>query len=464
MTNNVEVDMTADSGVTLGVDVGTSSICVCAVECATAKPIEVATVPNRAGISSHGADSCFCERYGEQDPMTILETVTGLVNKVRGSLQPEIQGLSLTGQMHGALLVDCKLRPLSRLITWQDTRALPLLSQIGARLEDIHPEARGCYVNSGYMAATLYWFCQTQTLPESAYRACFIHDWVRSCLTQERRVITDPTNAASSGVFDLRAGDWDWEAIEALGIPTRLFPPVKASTDLAGHTPDGIPVRCGLGDNQASVLGSCATGQETDCAVLNLGTGSQLSLVVDDLEEWREPNELRPYPGGKYLLVGASPNGGAVYALVGDFLRAVLDRQGECLSEEQLFTLMNRLAADAPPGAAGLKFNPFFYPERGRAAETASLTGLTDSNFSPANMTRALLEGVIGILYSMYCGMGKARSRIVGAGNGIKRNALIQSIVEQVFDLPFAASPYDEEAAYGAALCGAGRSGGKGAV
>ena len=443
----------------MGIDIGTSKVCVLAVDGESRRPVRVATAPN-SGRASGRASTL---RGFEQDPQRILETVRLLISEVCESLDCRISGMAFTGQMHGTLLVDSDFRPLTPLITWQDMRAVDMMGEVAAKTAEMHPEARGCAINPGYAAATLYWFCRGNRLPAKASKAFFIHDWVRSCFLREPVMLTDPTSAASAGVFDLRTGDWDWEAIRALEIPEDLFPEVRPSGQVVGYAEEGTPVRCGLGDNQASVAGSCPLGCEEDLAVINFGTGSQISLVERTFEPRGRSYEVRPYLLGRFLYAGASPNGGAVYALLERFFREIVREYRNTDSAEKadpvdsdVFGVMNRLASKAPAGAGGIACRPYFYPERGTEGERAVLAGITEANFTAVNLIRAVLEGMVGVLYDMYREMGKPRSAIVGAGNGIKQNAVLRSIVEDVFQTDCTPSSCDEEAAYGAALLAGG--------
>src|SRR5262249_18425532 len=143
------------------------------------------------------------------------------------------------------------------------------------------------------------------------------------------RPVTDPTFAASSGVFDIRAGAWDADLIAALGLSPSLFPEVRPSGAPLGTLtaamaeatglPEGLPVFVGIGDNQASFRGSVA--DLDDSVLVNVGTGGQVSVYTDEFRY--DPRlETRPFPGG-YLLADAGLCGGASYALLERFFRQV---------------------------------------------------------------------------------------------------------------------------------------------
>src|SRR5581483_2061435 len=131
------------------------------------------------------------------------------------------------------------------------------------------------------------------------------------------RPVTDPTCAASSGAFDVSRGDWDAQTLAALELPTALFAEIRPSGDrLGGLTsamaeatdlPAGLPVFAGIGDNQASFLGSVADRDDT--VLVNVGTGAQVSAWCDRFQH--DPLlETRPFPKQGFLLVCAGLSGG----------------------------------------------------------------------------------------------------------------------------------------------------------
>ena len=80
-------------------------------------------------------------------------------------------------------------------------------------------------------------------------------------------------------------------------------------------------------------------------------------------------------------------------------------------------------------------------------------------NFTPAHLTRALLEGMARAFRSGYEAItrlaGRSARRLVGAGNGIRENPLLAALVAEEFGLPLAIPCHREEAAHGAAVMAA---------
>jgi sugar (pentulose or hexulose) kinase len=219
--------------------------------------------------------------------------------------------------------------------------------------------------------------------------------------------------------------------------------------------PEGLPVFVGIGDNQASFLGS--VGRRDDAVLVNVGTGAQVSAYVDQFR-YDPLLETRPFPGGGYLLAWAGLCGGRSYALLERFYRAV----GEQLcgaAAGPLYEAMNRLAASVPRGAGGVVCEPLFTGTRQDPGLRASWAGLSAENFTPAHLTRALLEGMARTFRTGYEAIARAggggKTRLVGAGNGLRENAVLAQCVAEEFGLPLRLPPHREEAAYGAALLAA---------
>jgi sedoheptulokinase len=114
---------------------------------------------------------------------------------------------------------------------------------------------------------------------------------------------------------------------------------------------------------------------------------------------------------------------------------------------------MNALAKGAARGAGGLRCEPLFTGTRAEPDRRASWTNISDENFTPANMIRALLEGMARAFREGYerilTATGTACARLVGAGNGIRENPVLAGIIAEEFGLPLAVPAHREEAAFG---------------
>ncbi len=398
----------------------------------------------------------------------LAQTVRGI-----GKRREEVRALGVTGQMHGVTLLAPDARPLGPAITWQDGRVeegipgqgVTYLQRFVALAGGEEAFGRmGCTPAVGFMGPTLFWLQLNDQLPPAPARACFIPDAAVAFLTG-RLPPTDPTDAASSGLYDVVAGCWDKALVERVGLPTDILPPVEPSGWPAGELLPGVAEETGLplgtlvmgalGDNQASFLGSVR--DPAKAVLLNVGTGAQISALIDDFH--RLPGvDTRPFPHGRYLLVGAGLFGGRSYALLRDFFGRVGEDFFQKDGDGALYEIMNGLAAAVPPGAEGVRCAPFFTGTRQDPQLRASFTGLSADTFTAGHLTRALLEGVGEAFYDLYERMSPLlgeREHLVGAGNGIRRNRLLARILAQRFDMPLYVAIHEEAAAVGAGLLAA---------
>jgi len=231
---------------------------------------------------------------------------------------------------------------------------------------------------------------------------------------------------------------------------------VPAGTRL-GATEEGTAVLAPLGDNQASFLGSIRDLERS--ALLNVGTGGQINLFSRQVVPLQSPLDARPFPGGGFLLVGASLCAGKAYALLEELFAGVLESFGAGRPEAPLFDRMNRLAREAGEEPA-LEVDTRFQGTRGDPGVTGRIGNITPGNLTPAALVRGFLRGIAGELHDCYRRMTDAAgvrriTAIVASGNAIRRNPALREEFARRFALPLLFPRLGEEAALGAALCAA---------
>jgi len=458
-------------GLYLGIDIGTTEIAAIALDAATGRAIANTSAPEPA---PHAASPGRSE--WDATAMIARALQIGHAAVAATGQAGEFAGIGVTGQQHGGVLVSVvpgdELRPLGPFIGWQDKRGDEPTADDHSTVAWLHRQVgaaalarTGCRVASGFLGTTLCWLARQGQLPSTPVRAAFIADLLVAHLCAQA-LVTDPTNAGGAGLFDAVAGDWDGAMLGALGLPPHLFPPVRPTGAIVGQLATaaatalglraGVPVMNGLGDNQASFFGS--VGGSTADVLVNVGTGGQVSAIAAGFV--RGPLlETRPYLDGTYLLVGGGIVGGRAYALLRDFIRQT---GRDCFATEgadDLYPALNALAAAAPPGADGLRCDPRFGGNRYDADQRGAFTGLDERNFTPGHLARALLEGTARVFSDLYGTMLTVgltpRARLIGSGNGIRRNPLLADLIGDAFGLPLVTPRHTEEAAHGAALLAA---------
>ena len=142
-------------------------------------------------------------------------------------------------------------------------------------------------------------------------------------------LLSDLTWRQAGAAFDLRKQEFLYEALEQAGVDTSYLPEVRKGHFLVGETRAGVPVMGSIGDNQASLFGSVRDLKDT--VLLNVGTGSQVSLVTEKFIECSGSVELRPCTENSYILVGASLCGGRAYAMLEQFTEKLQKLKKDCI-------------------------------------------------------------------------------------------------------------------------------------
>lgn len=442
----------------LGIDIGTSKTAAVIVDGSGS------TVAS--GSVAHAADLPAGTGLSEQDPGMLLESARSVVAGLPNSARSTVAAVGLTGQMHGVLLLDMQGNPASPLVTWQDARcSMEFLADLRART--------GFQLRTGFGCATLAWYAAAAKLPPAASYAATIHDWVAARLCGLARPVTDPTDAASWGLFDLTFLGWDLEAVKKAGIPVGLLPEVVTCGEVVGRVsaetserfgiPQGIPVTAAMGDNQASLLATLGNPEKE--LALTLGTGGQLSAVLPAsdtgqllAEAPREADsswEFRPFPGGRLLAAGASLCGGSAWQWLAATVEKIQEELGmPRASRDNLYARLNELAAAAPRAdASGIGVHPHFLGERHAPTLRGSIEGITLDNLSLGTLARSLAESIAANLRDMLpARFREGRTRVVASGNALERNPVLRQAASEVLGLAVVMSAPPEAAAVGAAL------------
>lgn len=458
----------------LGLDIGTTTITSVVVDVETGVVVTVQSAANDAEVTS--VEDKQMGR-SEWDAERMMQVAFGVI-KDAVEASGGVDGVGVTGQMHGMLVVGQDGVSVGPFVGWQDRRGMDVMANgetfvghMRGISEGLGAFARGCRPHPGYLGTTLFWRMQQGDLPEGAM-ASFVPDYAVARLT-DTRPVTDATNAAGSGLFDVVDRAWREDLISELGLSVDRLPEVCESGKQAGAVTQsvadvtglkvGTPVCVACGDNQASFLGS--VGDLEGSVLVNVGTGGQVSVHVGDAMPTDETDELeaRPFVDGGFLLVGAGLVGGRSYAWLRDFLREIGKTFFGGTGDEDLYEAMNRLAADVVPGSDGLLCEPLFTGTRREPDRRGVWAGVGTANFSAGHMARALLEGLTDQFVQLYDEMDRlgvgGRTKLIGAGNGIRKNALLRSILEDRFKMAMQVPKHTEEAAFGAALMGAVSSG-----
>jgi sedoheptulokinase len=440
----------------LGIDIGTTKVAAAIVDAETRDVVAISSLAHESDVQGLGAGR------SEQVVSRILSALDRCVQMLPSAARSAVQSIGVTGQMHGVVLWNDRLRETSRLVTWQDQRCLE--GDFISRLRKITGDPT---TQSGYGTATLAWLAAHEPTTLSRYTAAAtIHDHVVMLLTGNPRPFTDPSDAASFGCFNLRERTWCNDLIRRANIPEQLLPEIRVAGEQVGSlcaefatrwgVPEEIPIGNALGDNQASLFGSLT--DPANQLALTIGTGAQLSVVVPHLPDTDVESgaryEFRPYVGGSYIAVVASLSGGRALAALGKALEGFLQKLGGPSSPHSLEAIqtamheqgLTRITTDLV-AAASLSGERYDISLRG------GFSNLSFDNFTIGDMTAALGRGLVTSLKdALPAELLLHRREVVGSGNAIQRSVLMQQIIQESFGCGLKLQQGAETTACGAAL------------
>lgn len=441
----------------IGLDIGTTSICGVLYDALHDKVVRELHGENR-----------FLEGAGfRQDPEEIVAAarrileglladvcLQGAESRPGGGEQSvrRIGGIGISAQMHGILYVNQEGNAVSPYYTWKNEWGGERY-QTGKSYAEYLSEQTGMHLYAGYGSVTHFYLQKNGQIPEEAVSFVNIGDYLAMKLTGETEALADVTIAASFGGFDLRRRQFALSVMEKAGVDISYYPAVTEGKVMG--TCQEIPVFGAVGDNQASFLGAVRDKEKS--VSVNVGTGSQVSVFSEKLYETGK-GEVRPFPGGGWLYVGASVNGGKVYERLAVFFKEMLAFFGAPVELAAVYEGMERLGREKE--VTNLRVLPALYGERetvrGEESAKSGIWGLREENFHGADLVRGFVSGMAGELYGLYQGfpeeLRNGRTGITASGNGIRKNPLLREEIEKKWKLPVAFADREEEAATGAAV------------
>lgn len=411
----------------IGIDIGTTGICGISVDI---KSGEILKTVNRNNDCFIATDKDY-EKI--QDGEKILAIVTDIIDNL---FDEDTASIGFSNQMHGIIYIDKCGKALSPLYIWQDGRG---------NLPYKNGKTYAEYMNSfsGYGLVTDFYNRENGLVPENTAYAATIGDFCIMNICKAESPLMHITNAASFGAFNLN------EYRFTVDLP--YLPKVTKDFAVAGYYKN-IPVTVSVGDNQASYIGSV---RNDDFALINVGTGSQISVVQKNCI-LPEGIEARPFDGTNYLAAGCALCGGRAFKMVERFIANCAELATDELPQnlypkiDKLLETKTETTMSADSRFCGTRINP---------ALKGSYADIDELNFTPADLILATLKGMSKELYDMYTLIDVKGKGLVCSGNGIRKNAALQKIVEKDFNMPLYFPLYEEEAAYGAALSSMAGSG-----
>jgi sedoheptulokinase len=353
--------------------------------------------------------------------------------------------------MHGIVYLDKYHNFLSDLYIWQDQSGEQIYKTTGTTYAKHLSSETGYAMATGYGLTTMYYHLVNSLIPENTSCISTIHGYVANMLAGSGSITMHSSDCASLGLFDIKNGIFDRSAVEKAGMDARLLPDVTGKAHILGKYKGHIPVCVAIGDNQAAFIGS---GCDNDI-LINIGTGSQISMKTS-INGCDIPGiEIRPLTEGVGIFVGAVLCGGRAFAVLRDFFVEVYRMSG-MEPPEKLYDDMLEAVNNMPKDISELLISTQFSGTRHDPAQRGYVRNLGYENFTPSQFVLGILKGISRELYDMYTAMvsldNTVRSRLIGSGNGIRKNVLQKKILEDMFGMKLYIPKNHEEASFGAAL------------
>ncbi|MBY5704305.1 xylulokinase [Rhizobium leguminosarum] len=222
--------------------------------------------------------------WSEQEPAHWVrateEAVAGLKAKHPKELAA-VKGIGLSGQMHGATLIDATDKVLRPCVLWNDTR-----SYVEAAALDADPRFRaltGNIVFPGFTAPKLAWIEKHEPdVFAKIAKVLLPKDYLRLWLTGD--YISEMSDSAGTSWLDTGKRAWSSELLAATNLSEAQMPALVEGTEQAGKLRSELAAQWGIsgdvvvaggaGDNAAS---ACGMGTVSDgAAFVSLGTSGVL--------------------------------------------------------------------------------------------------------------------------------------------------------------------------------------------
>ncbi|MGJ8589427.1 MAG: xylulokinase [Yoonia sp.] len=428
----------------IGLDLGTSGLKAVLINEAQAIVAE-ATAP-LAAVRPHPG-------WSEQDPATWLDAADAAMQALAGQVSlAQVRGIGLSGQMHGATLLDGDDAVLRSCILWNDTRS----AEEAAAL-DADPKFRaltGNIVFPGFTAPKLAWVAKHE--PEifaKTARVLLPKDYLRLWLTGE--AVAEMSDAAGTSWLDVGKRDWSDDLLAATGMSRAQMPRLVEGSEVSGQVrdvladrwglPKGVVVAGGGGDNAASAVGVGVV--KAGDAFVSLGTSGVLFAASDAYQ----PDAATAVHTFCHALPDTWHQMGVILAAADalNWFAKITDKPASTLTG-----VLGDLQAPGRP-----LFLPYLGGER-TPHNDANIRGAflhLDHGTDQAAMTRAVLEGVTFAIRDSFDALsatGTRINRLIAVGGGSKSDYWVRAIatsLDMPIHLPVAG---DFGGAFGAARLG----------
>jgi xylulokinase len=225
--------------------------------------------------------------WSEQSPLDWWQAVNKAVMKLDAMQRKQVQSIGLSGQMHGATLLDHADKPLRPAILWNDGRSHAECDALTA-MEPEFVSKGGNLLMPGFTAPKLEWVRQHEPELFTKIRKILLpKDYVRLCMTGD--MATDASDAAGTLWMNIESRCWHEPLLEACGLNSDHMPQLYEGTEISGALRQEVAEAWGMGrvtvvagggDNAAGAVGAGVVNDGE--ALLSLGTSGVIFVACND--------------------------------------------------------------------------------------------------------------------------------------------------------------------------------------
>lgn len=226
------------------------------------------------------------EGWSEQSPADWIAAAETVLDALSAHGLSQVRAIGLSGQMHGATLLDRADEVLRPCILWNDTRSHEEAAELDG--DPMFRRVTGNIVFPGFTAPKLLWVRRHEPrIWEKVARVLLPKDYLRLWLTGEH--VAEMSDAAGTSWLDTGRRDWSDDCLSATGLTRANMPRLVEGSAVSGRIRDALSSRWGLpkgvvvagggGDNAASGVGVGVV--KAGDAFVSLGTSGVLFAAND---------------------------------------------------------------------------------------------------------------------------------------------------------------------------------------
>jgi len=375
--------------------------------------------------------------WAEQDPEDWWQATCTTIAEVLGKsgvTASEIKGVGLSGQMHGAVLLDKENRVLRKAIIWCDQRSTFECEEITNIIgKERIIEITANPVLTGFTAAKVRWVRNNEPeIYEKIKKILLPKDYIRFRLTGV--FATEVSDASGMQYMDVPKRCWSKEVISKLDVDiswlANLYESVEISAQVSSSGAKqtglsfGTPVCGGAGDQAAGAVGNGIV--KSGIISSTIGTSGVVFAHSDTVAidpKGRVHTFCHAVPGAWHVM-GVTQGAGLSLKWFRDNFCIEEKRVAELLQQDPYF-LMDQEAEKIPAGCEGLIYLPYLMGERTPHLDSncrGVFFGLSALH-TKSHMLRAVMEGVghsLNDCFKIINEMGISTSETRASGGGGK--------------------------------------------